>query len=185
MQCTVDVCVPPMLSESQLNHWTMILRTTKAFSLHVIVSTETLHCLYPHGATFCQPLEWAWKWNNPQSLQKGEQPCQYFRLCRFHIRKPAKPIGLQWSCEMIINVVLRCWVFVCLFFINLFTYFWLCWVFAPARRLLLVAASGGYSLLWCAGFSLRWLLLLRSTGPRCVGFSSCSMQGSVVVARGL
>ena len=24
--------------------------------------------------------------------------------------------------------------------------------------------SGGYSLLWCAGFSLRWLLLLRSTG---------------------
>ena len=40
----------------------------------------------------------------------------------------------------------------------------------------LVAASGGYSLLRCAGFSLRWLLLLWSTGSRCVGFSSCSTR---------
>ena len=32
---------------------------------------------------------------------------------------------------------------------------------------------GGYSSLRCAGFSLRWLLLLRSTGSRHVGFSSC------------
>ena len=37
----------------------------------------------------------------------------------------------------------------------------------------LVAASGGYSSLWCSGFSLQWLLLLRSTGSRHVGFSSC------------
>ena len=36
----------------------------------------------------------------------------------------------------------------------------------------LVAASGGYSSLRCAGFSLRWLLLLRSTGSRRMGFSS-------------
>ena len=34
----------------------------------------------------------------------------------------------------------------------------------------LVAASGDYSSLWCAGFSLRWLLLWR------VGFSSCGTQ---------
>ena len=40
----------------------------------------------------------------------------------------------------------------------------------------LVAASGGYSLLRCAGFSLRWLLLLRSTGSRHVGFSSCGSR---------
>ena len=41
----------------------------------------------------------------------------------------------------------------------------------------LLAVSGGYSLLWCAGFSLQWLLLLQSTASRC--------SGSVVVARGL
>ena len=39
------------------------------------------------------------------------------------------------------------------------------------------AVSRGCSLLWCAGFSLRWLLLLWSMGSRHVG--------SVVVARGL
>ena len=55
----------------------------------------------------------------------------------------------------------------------LFIYFWLCWVFVAARGLSLVAASGGYSWLWCTGFSLRWLLLLRSTGSRHSGFSSC------------
>ena len=32
------------------------------------------------------------------------------------------------------------------------------------------------SLLQCAGFSLRWLLLLRSTGSRHTGFSSCGLQ---------
>ena len=55
-------------------------------------------------------------------------------------------------------------------------YFWLCWVFVAARGLSLVVASGGYSSLRCAGFSLRWLLLLRSTGSRCVGFSSYGMR---------
>ena len=40
----------------------------------------------------------------------------------------------------------------------------------------LVVASGGYSLLRRAGFPLRWLLLLWSTGSRCAGFSSCSSQ---------
>ena len=38
----------------------------------------------------------------------------------------------------------------------------------------LVVVSRGYSSLQCTGFSLRWLLLLWSTGSRCVGFSSCS-----------
>ena len=62
------------------------------------------------------------------------------------------------------------------FFINLFIlfiYFWLCWVFVAVCGLSLVAASRGYSSLWCAGFSLRWLLLLWSTGSRHMGFSSC------------
>ena len=50
--------------------------------------------------------------------------------------------------------------------------FWLHWVFVAVRGVSLVAASGGYSPLRCTGFSLRWLLLLRSTGSRRAGFSS-------------
>ena len=46
-------------------------------------------------------------------------------------------------------------------------------VFAAAGRLSLVAASRGSSSLWCAGFSLRWLLVAGSTGSRHTGFSSC------------
>ena len=60
-------------------------------------------------------------------------------------------------------------------FIYLFIYLWLCWAFVAAYRLFLVAASGGYSSLWCTGFLLQWLLLLWSTGSRHVGFSSCGM----------
>ena len=63
-----------------------------------------------------------------------------------------------------------------LFFSNLFIlfiYFWLGWVFVAVHGLSLVAASGGYSSLRCAGVSLRWLLLLQSTGSRHAGFSSC------------
>ena len=40
----------------------------------------------------------------------------------------------------------------------------------------LVVSSGGYSLLWCIGFSLRWFLLLWSMGSRCMGLSSCVVQ---------
>ena len=69
-----------------------------------------------------------------------------------------------------------------IFFLNfiiifLFIYFWLRWVFVAVRWLSLVAVSGGYSLLRCTGFSLRWLLLLQSTGSR--------RRASGVVARGL
>ena len=64
-------------------------------------------------------------------------------------------------------------------------YLWLCWVFVAARGLSLLVASGGYSSLWCTGFSLWWLLLLQSTGSRHAGFTSCGTQASVVVAHGL
>ena len=59
-------------------------------------------------------------------------------------------------------------------FIYLF-YFWLHWVFVAAWGLSLVVASRDYSSLRCAGFSLQSLLLLRSMGSRCAGFSSCGM----------
>ena len=55
-------------------------------------------------------------------------------------------------------------------------YFWLRWVFIAVCGLSLVAASGGHSFLWYAGFSLQWLLLLWTTGSRRKGFSSCGMQ---------
>ena len=66
-----------------------------------------------------------------------------------------------------------------IFFLNLFIiiyFFWLRWVFVAACRLSLVVASGGYSLLWGAGFSLPWLLLLQSTGSRRPGFISCGTR---------
>ena len=52
-----------------------------------------------------------------------------------------------------------------IFFLR-FIYFWLCWAVFAERRLSLVMVSGGYSLLRCAGFSWRWLLLLQSMGSR-------------------
>ena len=58
----------------------------------------------------------------------------------------------------------------------LFFYFWLHWVFVAAHGLSVVVASGGNSSLRCTGFSLRWPLLLRSTGSRHAGFSSCGTQ---------
>ena len=45
--------------------------------------------------------------------------------------------------------------FLFFFFFELFIYFWVRWVFIAARGLPLVVASGVYSLLRCAGFSLR------------------------------
>ena len=59
-------------------------------------------------------------------------------------------------------------------FIYLFIYFWLCWVFVSVQGLSLVVASGGHSSSRCAGLSLSWPLLLRSTGSR--------RAGSVIVA---
>ena len=57
--------------------------------------------------------------------------------------------------------------------IYLFIYLRLRWVFVAVCGALPVALSGGYSSLQCSAFSLRWLLLLQSTGFRHVGFSSC------------
>ena len=73
------------------------------------------------------------------------------------------------------SFILKIFLFVFLF-IYLFIYLWLCWVFISVRGLSLVAASGDHSSLRCAGLSLSWPLLLRSTGSR--------SAGSVVVAHG-
>ena len=54
-------------------------------------------------------------------------------------------------------------------------YFLLRWVFVAVCGLSLAAVRG---LLFVAvqGFLMQWLLLLRSTGSRRAGFSSCGMQ---------
>ena len=67
--------------------------------------------------------------------------------------------------------------FFLIFFLNLFIYFWLCWVFVSVRGPSLVVASGGHSSSRCAGPSLSRPLPLRSTGSR--------RAGSVAVAHGL
>ena len=66
--------------------------------------------------------------------------------------------------------------FILFFLINLFIYFWLCWVFVSVRGVSLVMVSGGHSSSLCAGLSPSRPLLLRSTGSR--------RAGSVAVAHG-
>ena len=68
------------------------------------------------------------------------------------------------------------YIYIYIYIYILYIYFWLCWVFLSVRGLSLVAASGGHSSSRCAGLSLSWPLLLRSTGSR--------RAGSVVVAHG-
>ena len=51
-------------------------------------------------------------------------------------------------------------------------FFWLCWVFVAAQRLL---ARGGYPSPQCTGFSLRWLLLLECR-LQAEGLSRCGAQ---------
>ena len=55
---------------------------------------------------------------------------------------------------------------------SFFFFFWLCWFFVAVNRLSLVAASRGYSLLRCAGFS-------------CCGAQALDVRASVVAACGL
>ena len=67
------------------------------------------------------------------------------------------------------------------FKILLFIYFWLCWVCVAVWvffQLQLVRATPE---LWCAGFSLWWLLLLQSTGSRAHGFQQLQHMGLVAV----
>ena len=95
---------------------------------------------------------------------------EIFALCLFHT------LFKSFLIPPILKIVHKVNSNLAFFVLNkfiLFIYFWLHRVFVAACGLSLVAASGGYSSLRCAGFSLRWLLLLRSMGSRYMGFSSC------------
>ena len=95
-------------------------------------------------------------------------------------------LSLCFGFSLLLKVKVRLLFFVFFFLINLFILFiypWLRWVLTAAHGPSPIAASRGYSLLWCAGFSLWWPLTLRSTGSRRVGFSSCSTWALVVAPR--
>ena len=83
----------------------------------------------------------------------------------FHIEMDLNPFNINFSVRYELGN-LTSFLSQYHFFFNFIFYFWLRWVFVVARGLSLVAVSGGYSLLPCVGFSLRWLLLLWSTGSR-------------------
>ena len=61
---------------------------------------------------------------------------------------------------------------------NLLTYYWIYGVFIAAWGLSLVAWAG--SLRWVLGFSLQWLLFLRSTGLGACGLASCGTWASLL-----
>ena len=67
-----------------------------------------------------------------------------------------------------------------IYFVVLCFCFWLCWVFVTSQGLSLVAVSGSYCSLRCAGLSccVAWAL-------GCVSVSSCITWGSVVVGHRL
>ena len=78
------------------------------------------------------------------------------------------------------GVFFQAWFF--FFFLNIIFYLFLffslaalglcccTWTFSSCSE------RGGYSLLQCSGFSLRWLVLLWSMGSRCAGFNSCGAR---------
>ena len=60
------------------------------------------------------------------------------------------PTKATFTTSTFVIIMLSLFFFFLTYLFILF-YFWLCWVFAAARRLSLVAASGSYSSLWCVG----------------------------------
>ena len=65
-------------------------------------------------------------------------------------------------------------------FLFIYLFIWLHWIFVAVEGLSLVASSRDYSSLQCVGFSLQWLLLLRSMGSRHMRFSSCGTQAQLL-----
>ena len=61
----------------------------------------------------------------------------------------------------------------------LYFWFWLCRVLVATCRLSLVAVSGATLWLQCAGFSLRWLLLVQNIGSRVHRLRSCCTQAQL------
>ena len=73
----------------------------------------------------------------------------------------------------------HCYFSIFFSFKNFFTYLFIFGCVGSSlllHGLSLVVASGGYSLLRCAGFSLQWLLLLWTADSTDMSFNCCGMQ---------
>ena len=124
----------------------------------VVACSRWLLCLCDLSVLFCE--HFLTSWNS--------------KLFQTHlILSLWKPRNESFFQEALTPLSEECYLFI--YFIIIFI-FWLRWVFVAAWRLSLVVVSRGYSLLRCMGFSLRWLLLLRSMGSWCAGLSSCGSQ---------
>ena len=137
----------------------------------------------PYSLKLCtgsSSLEWNWIAAKPTSLLTSHLMCfspsdSCTIMCGVLLLSPAEKnfflvLGDPYVSPLAIDLF---------FFFNFFIffiYFWLHWVFVAVHALSLVVANGDYSSLRCTGFSLWWLLLLRSTGFRCTGVSSCGSQ---------
>ena len=121
-------------------------------------------------------------WNWLKAQLRGIQNLLQEEICSaisFFPQLRMKREGLSQTSQPRENLEIIChlfFFFLINLFIYLFIYFWLRWVFVAVHGLSLIAATKGYSSLWCAGFSLRWLFLLWSMGSRCMGFSSCGTR---------
>ena len=73
-----------------------------------------------------------------------------------------------------------CFCFFKLFY--LFIQFWLSWDIAATKAFLQLQQAGSTVQLWCAGFSLQWLLSLWNMGSRALGLQQLPHMGPIVVA---
>ena len=99
-----------------------------------------------------------------------------FLLCVWWCVYFSIPWFLNWGIK-VVHICTHCYIYLFLNYGHLIKkiFFKFIFIFGRFGSLLLcesfslVLASGVYSLLWCVGFSLQWLLLLRSMGSRCAG----------------
>ena len=93
--------------------------------------------------------------NMLQAMQCGQKKIGgIITESRFWVCQGLQGKGLPVFPEVAPWIIVNCAHFLFFFIIYLFIYFWLSWVFVAAHVLSLVVVSGGYSSLWCAGFSL-------------------------------
>ena len=97
-----------------------------------------------------------WPWQSQQAVVEREVGASTGAACSHGV---GAMLGLSFS----------------IFFFNKSIYLFIfgCLGSSLLCSLSLVVVSRGYSSLWRVGFSLWWLLLLRSKGSRRAGFSSC------------